>query len=208
MAETRKRKKDSEKSGSISRDHQHPRRTRRTRSESRKSRHPSPQAKSSASSTPSPSPSTPPSGSGLRFALSRNEDTFTKVMTATSPRFHALPTGSRVEIARDSWKTMRLVGEMMSDSLPLGGGGAGLIVDYGGDRTYGDSFRVRPRSALAEMTQILTVGIQEPPAGRRVRKAWNGRFDGKCRFCLSPRVTRGNQCVLLLSNLSPPSLPF
>jgi NADH dehydrogenase [ubiquinone] 1 alpha subcomplex assembly factor 7 len=40
-------------------------------------------------------------------------------------------------VAQDSWKIMRKVGELISS-----GGGAGLVVDYGGDRVFGSSFRV------------------------------------------------------------------
>jgi hypothetical protein len=35
---------------------------------------------------------------------------------------------------------MRQVGKVLGSGK---GGGAGLIVDYGGDKVYGDSFRVR-----------------------------------------------------------------
>lgn len=48
--------------------------------------------------------------------------------------------GARVEISQESWKISRKVGELIKH------GGAGLIVDYGGPQSFGDSFRVCCRS--------------------------------------------------------------
>lgn len=47
-----------------------------------------------------------------------------------------------MEIAPDSWQIMRRIGEVLG--AEGAGGGAGLVVDYGGDQSFGSSFRVRP----------------------------------------------------------------
>lgn len=68
---------------------------------------------------------------------------------------------------------MRKAGELLSN-VDGAGGGAGLVVDYGGDRAYGDSFRVsragfgcgsgNPRKHQLRPLQ----GIQKTQAGQRV----------------------------------------
>ncbi|KAK1927657.1 S-adenosyl-L-methionine-dependent methyltransferase [Papiliotrema laurentii] len=83
-----------------------------------------------------PSPS---SSSGLRLAIARDSTTLASVLPATSVRFAELPVGSRVEIAPDSWQIMRRIGEVLG--AEGAGGGAGLVVDYGGDQSFGSSFR-------------------------------------------------------------------
>jgi NADH dehydrogenase [ubiquinone] 1 alpha subcomplex assembly factor 7 len=82
------------------------------------------------------------SSSGLRFAISPEPTALSTVLPATSPRFANLPLGSRIEVAQDSWKMARRCGELIGAGS---GGGAGLLVDYGGDRAFGDSFRVSRR---------------------------------------------------------------
>ncbi|WVQ65216.1 uncharacterized protein L199_003389 [Kwoniella botswanensis] len=77
------------------------------------------------------------SKSGLRLSLSSAPTPLSTVLPATSPRFTNLSTGSRIEIAQDSFKIMRRAGELISK----GSGGCGVVVDYGGDRSYGQSFR-------------------------------------------------------------------
>lgn len=90
-----------------------------------------------------PSNSTAASVSGLRLALSRTPTTLSSVLPVTSPRFAQLPVGARLEIAQDSFKIMRKVGEVIGASAQDGkGGGAGLVVDYGGERPFESSFRV------------------------------------------------------------------
>ncbi|WWC96656.1 hypothetical protein V866_003528 [Kwoniella sp. B9012] len=77
------------------------------------------------------------SKSGLRLSLSSAPTPLSTVLPATSPRFTNLSTGSRIEIAQDSFKIMRRAGELISKGL----GGCGVVVDYGGDSSYGQSFR-------------------------------------------------------------------
>ncbi|WVR05590.1 hypothetical protein IAU60_002609 [Kwoniella sp. DSM 27419] len=93
----------------------------------------------------SPGLPTSSSKSGLRLSLSRTTTPLSTILPATSPRFASLPTGSRIEIAQDSYKIMRSAGHLIGSGTGVGGnrkgGGCGLVVDYGGDRAYGSSFR-------------------------------------------------------------------
>lgn len=61
-----------------------------------------------------------------------------QLLAASSPRFQKCPTPGRIEVSLDSWKTARTMGEMITSS----GQGAGLIIDYGDDRYFGNSLRV------------------------------------------------------------------
>ena len=50
-----------------------------------------------------------------------------------------------MEIAQDSFKIARKVGELLAGGVKgdtAGPSGAGLIIDYGGETSYGQSFRV------------------------------------------------------------------
>ncbi|CAD6588103.1 MAG: hypothetical protein TREMPRED_004934 [Tremellales sp. Tagirdzhanova-0007] len=78
------------------------------------------------------------SPSGLRLALARDATPLSTALPTTSRRFANLAVGTRIEVAQESWKVMRKVGELLSSN---GGGGVGIVVDYGGDRTFGSSFR-------------------------------------------------------------------
>lgn len=59
-----------------------------------------------------------------------------------------MPVGGRVEISKDSYEMMRMVGRLVSgleteDDQSQGGiGGVGLVVDYGKDGFSSNSFRV------------------------------------------------------------------
>lgn len=59
------------------------------------------------------------------------------LLPAASKRYSALPIGSRMEISPDSSRIVRGLGQTMA------AGGAGLVIDYGGDRSFSNSFRVR-----------------------------------------------------------------
>ncbi|KAJ9107091.1 hypothetical protein QFC20_003816 [Naganishia adeliensis] len=94
---------------------------------------------------------TTPTPSGLTLALSREPSTLSEILPGTSPRFEAVPVGGRVEISKDSYETMRMVGSLISGvpseaaeegkEVEGGVGGAGLIVDYGKDGFSSNSFR-------------------------------------------------------------------
>ncbi|GFZ43374.1 hypothetical protein JCM24511_01094 [Saitozyma sp. JCM 24511] len=105
--------------------------------------------------------------SGLHLALSQEPTPLSTVLPATSPRFARLPIGSRIEVAQDSWRIMRKLGEIVGGGTNAstsarasatsigesrgsaaveraegaGGRGAGLVIDYGADRVFGSSFR-------------------------------------------------------------------
>ncbi|CAK9782262.1 unnamed protein product [Cutaneotrichosporon oleaginosum] len=83
-------------------------------------------------------PSHLPAAHNARFRLGvdRESSLLSQLLPASSARFGRLPIGSRVEICPDSSRIVRRVGEVMAD-----GGGAGLIVDYGADRSFSDSVR-------------------------------------------------------------------
>ncbi|KAK4684003.1 NADH dehydrogenase [ubiquinone] 1 alpha subcomplex assembly factor 7, partial [Tremellales sp. Uapishka_1] len=83
---------------------------------------------------PSPTPTTP---SGLRLALSRTASTLSDLLPTFSKRFDALPLGARVEISQENFKVMRAIGTLLNG----GGGGVGLLVDYGDDKCFENSFR-------------------------------------------------------------------
>jgi NADH dehydrogenase [ubiquinone] 1 alpha subcomplex assembly factor 7 len=97
---------------------------------------------------PTPTETTTPSG--LTLALSRDPSTLSDVLPGTSPRFDTVPVGGRVEISKDSYEMMRMVGELVSGARSEaeeedgkgGVGGAGLVVDYGKDGFSSNSFRV------------------------------------------------------------------
>lgn len=110
-------------------------------------------------------PSLPTGKKTFRLAMSREPNSLSTVLPATSPRFASLPTGSRVEIASESWKISRRIGELIKS----GEGGAGLVIDYGGDRHYGSSFRVSrshssmiPRTSTASPEFLSTASTSIP----------------------------------------------
>ncbi|KAI1797014.1 S-adenosyl-L-methionine-dependent methyltransferase [Ganoderma leucocontextum] len=61
----------------------------------------------------------------------------------SSPRFLKLPVGSRIEVSPAAFKIARQIGELLHDRASDGSRSAGsaLIVDYGGNKVYGNSFR-------------------------------------------------------------------
>ncbi|KAF8591209.1 DUF185-domain-containing protein [Ramaria rubella] len=105
-------------------------------------------------SNPSVVPSSTASNSAmglspLQFVVSSGPTARSDLLSTLSPRFASLPEGSRVEVCSSGWRIARKVGEMVSSfSQPVVGGskrrtnkGAALIIDYGGEHTFGASFR-------------------------------------------------------------------
>ena len=87
----------------------------------------------------------------LRRVLSPTPTAASTVLGLSSTRFRSLPVGVTIEVSPASFKIARQVGELLSragegkdESSP---GGCGLIVDYGGTKAFGDSFRVRNETA-------------------------------------------------------------
>lgn len=62
----------------------------------------------------------------------------------SSARFKDLPPGSTLEISPAAFKIARKVGELVYDAAGEGSGSAGsaLVVDYGAEKAFGNSFRV------------------------------------------------------------------
>ena len=70
-------------------------------------------------------------------------DASARTLGGASRRFEDLPIGTRVEVSPASFKIAHQIAKLLSTkSSPSSRGGAALIVDYGGDHSYGNSFRV------------------------------------------------------------------
>lgn len=82
---------------------------------------------------------TPSSPYAFHRVLTPTPTTAATILGNSSPRFRSIPEGSQLEVSPASYRMARQVGFLLSQNKV---GGAGLIVDYGGDRAYGDSFRV------------------------------------------------------------------
>ncbi|KAJ9101897.1 hypothetical protein QFC21_003237 [Naganishia friedmannii] len=108
-----------------------------------------------AASTP-----TTQANSGLTLAVSREPTTLSQVLPATSDRFASVPIGGRVEISKDSFETIRMVGQLISGQKDedvsatdksKGAGGAGLVIDYGSDGSSSNSFRAFRRHEIVHV---------------------------------------------------------
>lgn len=82
--------------------------------------------------------------SRLRPVVSSESSATANLLGASSPRFRKLPIGSRLEVSPVAFKTARRVGELLHFGTkgPEDPQGCALIVDYGGEKSYGSSFRV------------------------------------------------------------------
>ena len=60
---------------------------------------------------------------------------------ASSPRFKTKPLGSQVEVCPTAYKIARQVAEFIGEHSTVGG--SALFIDYGDDKAFGDSLRVR-----------------------------------------------------------------
>lgn len=78
----------------------------------------------------------------LRRVLSPNPTAASTLLGRSSLRFDQMPEGSRLEVSAASFRIARKVGELLSP------GGCALVVDYGGDSPFADSFRVRYASQI------------------------------------------------------------
>ena len=83
--------------------------------------------------------------SSFRRVLSPTPTPMSTLLGMSSTRFKTLPVGSYVEVSPSGFKIARRIGELLYDGDSNGARSAGsaLIVDYGGDKVYGNSFRVR-----------------------------------------------------------------
>ncbi|KAF9648679.1 DUF185-domain-containing protein [Thelephora ganbajun] len=84
---------------------------------------------------------TPTTNSNFRLVASQPSPS-SSLLGLASPRFKDLPIGTRVEVSPASFKIAHQIGKLLSTKTEGSSlGGAALIVDYGGDHLYGDSFR-------------------------------------------------------------------
>lgn len=87
----------------------------------------------------------PPLTAGARFrqVLSPSPTPSSTLLGLSSARFQKLPVGSRIEVSPASFKIARQVGELLRDgeSEETRSAGSALIIDYGGEKVYGNSFR-------------------------------------------------------------------
>lgn len=89
-----------------------------------------------------------PAAGNAKFtlALDRDSSMLSSLLPAASSRYSTLPIGSRMEISPDSSRIVRGLGETMA------AGGAGLVIDYGGNRSFSNSFRVRKEKDDSPLT--------------------------------------------------------
>ncbi|CAE6460773.1 unnamed protein product [Rhizoctonia solani] len=85
--------------------------------------------------------------SAFRYVLSGRLSPLAHTLGNSSPRFAKVPDRSRIEVSPASWGITRAIGELISG----GGGGAGLVVDYGDDRSFGSSFRAFQKHKLVDV---------------------------------------------------------
>ncbi|PSS36776.1 hypothetical protein PHLCEN_2v1407 [Hermanssonia centrifuga] len=79
----------------------------------------------------------------FRQVLSRSPTVASSLLGTSSPRFQKLPVGSRVEISPSAFKIAHRIGELLHshNGTAEDVAGCALIVDYGGEKAYGSSFR-------------------------------------------------------------------
>ncbi|KAF9453493.1 DUF185-domain-containing protein [Macrolepiota fuliginosa MF-IS2] len=114
----------------------------------------------------------------LRRVLSPGPTAASTLLGLSSSRFHNLPIGSFIEVSPAAFKIARQVAQIVSgitapesesalDPTPLKNlgikkqevvpgsrlsvGGCGLIIDYGGDKVYGDSFRAFKQHKIVDV---------------------------------------------------------
>jgi Putative S-adenosyl-L-methionine-dependent methyltransferase len=104
-----------------------------------------------------PQVSTPPSTTAIlgqnsssletrfRSVLASELSPVSTLLGSSSPRFVSLPIGTRIEVSAASFQTAHRLGTLISQ----GAGGCALVVDYGADHAFGNSFRVHLRPLLA-----------------------------------------------------------
>ncbi|KAL7279010.1 hypothetical protein ACG7TL_006842 [Trametes sanguinea] len=87
----------------------------------------------------------PPAERAARFrqVLSPTPTPSSTLLGLSSTRFQKLPVGSRIEVSPVSFKIARQLSELLYDRESEGtrSAGSALIVDYGGEKVYGNSFR-------------------------------------------------------------------
>jgi NADH dehydrogenase [ubiquinone] 1 alpha subcomplex assembly factor 7 len=102
------------------------------------------------------------SHSPLRRVLSPSPTPSSTTLGLSSPRFGQLPIGSQLEVSPAAFKMARKVGEVLQGPGDRKGpGGSALIVDYGAEKSFGDSLRVSFSSSFScgLVEHSLSLGI-------------------------------------------------
>ena len=84
-------------------------------------------------------PSSHNSGPHFRAVLSPASSPSSTLLGSSSPHFQSMPIGSRIEVSASSFQMARKIGELITGP---GRVGSALVIDYGGDHSFGNSFRV------------------------------------------------------------------
>ncbi|OBZ72104.1 NADH dehydrogenase [ubiquinone] complex I, assembly factor 7 [Grifola frondosa] len=80
----------------------------------------------------------------FRRVLAPSPTAYSKILGMSSNRFQNLPIGAQIEISPAAFKIARKIGELVHESsgtMEAGSSGSALIIDYGGEKAYGSSFR-------------------------------------------------------------------
>jgi NADH dehydrogenase [ubiquinone] 1 alpha subcomplex assembly factor 7 len=107
----------------------------------------------------------------LQRVLARNPSPASTLLGLSSPRFQDIPVGSFLEVSPTAFRTAHKIGQLLSsensgdETTCLGG--CGLIIDYGGDKAFGDSFRVSFRF----ISKWNTIVILDPRHSKNI-KLW------------------------------------
>jgi hypothetical protein len=82
----------------------------------------------------------------LQRVLARNPSPVSTLLGHSSPRFKDIPIGSSLEVSPTAFRIAHRIGQLFSNENSgdeiTSLGGCGLIIDYGGDKAFADSFRV------------------------------------------------------------------
>ena len=84
--------------------------------------------------------------SRLQRVLARNPSTASTLLGHSSPRFQDIPVGSFLEVSPTAFRIAHRIGQLLSnknsEDKTTSLGGCGLIIDYGDDKAFANSFRV------------------------------------------------------------------
>jgi NADH dehydrogenase [ubiquinone] 1 alpha subcomplex assembly factor 7 len=82
----------------------------------------------------------------LQRVLARNPSTASTLLGHSSPRFQDISAGSFLEVSPTAFRIAHRIGQLLSNKNSVEEtsslGGCGLIIDYGDDKAFANSFRV------------------------------------------------------------------
>ncbi|CED82745.1 Uncharacterized conserved protein [Phaffia rhodozyma] len=100
---------------------------------------------------------TPPSPA-FHFTLSVEPTPYSTYIPTTSAEFEKVEIGQRIEVGAVGFGIMRRLGALLFEGKNAGGG-SGLVIDYGKDGFYSESFRAF--KAHAALSPFLTPGLSD-----------------------------------------------